>query len=145
MSELEAARFVRAALDLIRDNVPQEFRDLVRHLDGWREEMAVAVSCLDAVAPPWEPEPAASTEIPWARVACGDSVQAPNGTWYAVDAVARIGERMRVHLLLDAARIESTPKASDPVPVRRGPAGQAMDIFTASGLELTLITSGVAA
>lgn len=140
MSEYSAAaRTVVAGLKILREHakragLPVTTMDLIYHA-----ETRIA----DEI-PPWEPEPAASVTLPWSQVACGDSVQAPNGQWYPVDSIARLGSGAMSVLLIGpgGATVKSTPKAGDKVPVRRGPAGQAMDVLTAGGLELSLITSG---
>ena len=138
MTELEAARFVRAALELIRDNVP-DGGNTMAHVLGFLEETESQLRELERVpevTPPWEPEPAESVELTWSEVIPGDSVLAPNGTWYPVDSVSPL-----VLVGPTGAKIKSTPRAEDKVTVRRGPAGLAVDVFRAGGLELEVIGS----
>lgn len=130
-----AYRDVAAGLKILREHakragLPVTVSDLIYH----------AESRIVDETPPWKPEPAPEDERPWSEVMPGDSVKAPNGTWYAVDSVARIGQRMSVLLVAGGGgKVQSKPAASDKVPVRRGDVSKAVDIFRAGGLDLTMM------
>jgi len=147
MTELEAARLVRAGLDLLINAVPDVHKAIILDLLATRNGCAsLNVEAMEADAPPWSHEPAPAKPIPWSQVSPGDEVQAPNGTWYRVDAWARIGGQVKVLLIgPDGAKIPSNPKAADAVPTRRGATGQAADIFRAGGLDVEQIKVEVAA
>lgn len=138
----QAARTVVAGLRLLREHaksagLPVTTMDLIYH----------AESRIADEIPPWEePEPAAGKPLTWSAVVPGDSVKAPNGQWYPVDSISRIGNALTVLLKAPTgALIRSTPPIASEVEVRRGATGQAVDIFRAGGLELETIKSEVAA
>lgn len=136
MTELEAARFLLAGLDLLGEAVPHLKTRAGGLVMSARESAQALVFDLEKTAPPWTPEPGPDAPVAWSLVACGDEVQAPNGQWYRVTGMARVGQQ--VTAMLNEA-IRSSVKATDKVPTRRGPVGQAMDVLLAGGLELELI------
>lgn len=141
MTELEAARLAHAALVLIRDKLPGT-TDTAARAARWQQEIGAALLELEQAAPPWEPEPGPSSEIPWSQVACGDKVLAPNGTWYPVDAISRTGRTIKALLVSGGKLIPTVRDAGDMVKVERGPVGQAMDLFAAGGINLETIEIG---
>ena len=141
MTELEAARLVRAALRLIRDS----FADcgaLDATVSRWQHEIGDVIEGLEQAAPPWEPEPGPSAERPWSEVIPGDSVLAPNGTWYPVDSVARIGRTIKALLIYGDQKLPTVRDADERVKVERGDAGRAVDVFAAGGITLEPIGAG---
>lgn len=147
MTELEAARLVRAALDVLRDAIPEECRELRDMLAvAWVEANGRA-HALERETPPWEPEPGPSAERKWSEVIPGDKVLAPNGTWYPVDSVARVGDKVAAMLVVVADEhgrqlVRTERRAGDVVKVERGDAGRAVDVFAAGGISLEQIGAG---
>lgn len=132
--ELEAARFVRAALDLIMAQIP-DGGPVMRDVLAWREENALTVRAAEKSAPsstPDRPEVAST----WAQVVAGDEVQAPDGAWYEVDSWSRIGQNVAVLIKVNGSTMKTTQNADTPVMVRQGPTSQAMAVLVAGGIEI---------
>lgn len=138
MNELDAARFVRAALYLIRPEVPESDTDLALMLSRWTGDVHERIESLEKTAPPWEPE---RPEIPstWGQVCAGDQVLAPDGVWYKVDAWSRTGEQVSTLIVVNGENVPTGMPAAGKVMVRRGPEGKAVDVFAAAGIELERI------
>jgi hypothetical protein len=137
MNELEAARFVRAALELIRDEIPNGTQTMIAvsvcidRLDG-------QIRHLEKSAPPWEPE-RPLLALTWAQVHAGDEVLAPDNQWYKVDSWSRTGDRVAVLIVVNGDKVPDSMPAASAVMVRRGPEGKAVDVFAAAGIELERI------
>lgn len=141
MSELDAARMVRAALRVIRDS----FADcgaLDATVARWQYEVGDVIEGLEASAPPWTAhEGYPERDLPWSEVATADYVRAPNGEWYEVDAWSRTGSAVAVMLKVGDALARSARPAGEKVRVRRGPNGQAIDVLHAAGLSTAVLNS----
>lgn len=137
MNELDAARFVRAALGLIMAEIG-EGTQVHAEVEGLALALAQDMVKLEKTAPPWEPE---RTEIPstWGQVHAGDEVLAPDGVWYKVDAWSRTGEQVNTLIVVNGENVPTGMPANAPVTVRRGPEGKAVDVFAAAGIELERI------
>lgn len=138
-TELEAARFVRAALELIRDAVPGGGA-LDATVSRWQTDADNIVKGLEKDAPPWTPE-RPERDLPWSAVLCGDEVLAPNGAWYGVDSWSRTGRQVAVLLKANGSTVKSVRDAGQVVRVRRGPAGQAADMFADAGFSLEVLAA----
>lgn len=136
MTEAEAARFIRAAYGLVRDALPT---------GTMRDHVLVDIAALDALmnaledalgVEPWPVEPTvAPRRMTWADVLPDDYVVAPNGSSYRVtEAVPGA-----VTLEIDGREAAFSRDPAGPVDVKRGPTGQAVDVFAAAGFSVERI------
>lgn len=131
MTELDAARFVRAALYLIRPEIPERDTELALMLSRWTGDVHERIEKLERDAPPWTPErpERPERERSWAQVVPGDDVLAPDNAWYHVDAWSRTGEQVNVLIVVNGDKVPVGMPAGQAVMVRRGPEGQAVDVL----------------
>jgi hypothetical protein len=86
-----------------------------------------------------EPERPEVHDVPWSRIAPGDDVLAPDGQWYGIDSICRIGELIKVILRRGEDTVTVERPASERMTARRGEAGQAIDLFNSHGIELETV------
>lgn len=134
--EMEAARLVRAALAVIRENLPGGSA-LDATVSRWQTDVNNIIDGLDdttSSAP-------VTVEIRWADVVTGDKVIAPNGVIYTVDAVTQTGALVKA--MLDhpggGDTVGTSRNAGDKVMTERGDTGKAIDMFTAAGMTMEVV------
>lgn len=154
MTEEEAARYVRAALRLMIERVP-EGSALWRGLQSTRDDLEMvyfgtcscprdqqvychAENCqggADLLDPPWATEPATEpVPVPWSQVVEGDWARGGDGVFYLVKG--NRAENGRAYVTIQVRGKDNTyprePGAE--VLVKRGPVGLAVDTLAAAGL-----------
>lgn len=139
MTEEEAARFVRAALRLMMDRIPDD-TDLMRGLLETLEDVDSAYA--DALAAPWADEPTTEpAPVPWGQVAEGDWARGADGKFYLVKG--NRAENGKAYVTLRVRGKDGT-YAREPdaeVMLKRGPVGQAVDVLAAVGLDPAVLAS----
>lgn len=159
MTEEQAARYVRAALRLMAEQVP-DGSGLARGLLSFEEELALdfperqgACECsrteqvychergcqggADLVEPDSVP-----VSRPWSQVAEEDWVRGGDGAYYLV--IANRAENGKAYVTIQVRGKDNTyprePGAD--VLVKRGPVGMAVDTIASAGFDLAVIASG---